>query len=537
MKKSRILVSVLLILSMVLSSMSFVFAAPVKGNVIVDSEFADPECLVGGWGTDVSTSDIAQLLFTPLVDNDDKGNMLPGVAESWSASKDGLSWTVKLRKGWKWQDGVELTADDVKFTFEMIMSSSANAKRRQDILDSYLKNVTVKDKYTAVFNLSKKNVWFEYMVLNTNYWLPKHILGNVAPADITKNDYFKHPIGNGAFKFVKYAPGERIEFEPFKGYSAFNYPNYPKILLPKKTSEKFIYQIVPTQATSILKVQTGEANYTYIPATDIAATKKISSLMIKDFPDATDMYLSLNMKRPFFADKNCRQAIAYAINKEALARGVYKGYYKPASAYYPDFLWYHNPNIKQYNYDVAKAKQLLDAAGWKVGKDGIREKNGVKFSFTLIALKGNANREKTCVFIQSSLKQIGIQVEVRSLEWVTMNTKYLDTKNYDACYIAMGLGTFPSPSSEFAKAGTFNHASYYNPEMEVLCQKINEVSNKEEAKKIMYRVQELVQDELPVIVLLYPNSTYAMAKNTKDIDMYAGTWWLPSAWHAEGANQ
>ncbi|MEA4963695.1 ABC transporter substrate-binding protein [Lutispora sp.] len=522
MKKYRLLISMLMAFTLVFSSLAPIWADTVKGNVIVDTQFADPMSLVPGWGTDTSTMDLGSFLYSPLLDMDEKMNLYPMVAESYSISKDRLAYTVKLRKGWKWHDGVEVTAEDVKFTYDTILNPDANAMRRADVIDSKLKSIEVKDKYTVVFHLSTKNIWFEYS-LNDNYWLPKHILGKVPVRDIQKHDYFQKPVGNGPFKFVEYTHGERIVFEPYK--------DYPSQFKPKTPSDRYIYQIVPSQATALLKVQKGEANFTFCSAADIPATKKLSNVTVKDFPDASIMYISFNLRRPFFSDKKVRQAIAHAINKDALSKGVYKGYYIPASSFYPSLHWFHNSKVKTYDYSLSKAKQLLDEAGWKVGKDGIREKDGVKFKFTLLALKGNVGREKTCVFIQSSLKQLGIAVEVRSLEWNTMNTKYIDAKNYDAAYISMSQSFIPLPASDFGKNGTFNSGSYYNAEVEKLIDVVNEANSKQEAKDAMFRIQEIVQDELPMLTLLYPSNTYAMDKRLQDVKLIYGNYYQPAEWH------
>lgn len=523
MKRNKVLISMLITFALLFSSISTVFAAPVTGNVIVDSQFADPESLVPGWGNDTATTDLGRFLFAPLFYEDENINLIPTVAESYTENKEKTEFTVKLRKGWKWHDGVEVTAEDVKFTFDMLLSKEANAKRHQDVVLSNLASVEVKDKYTVVFKLSKKNMWFMNAMLTNNYWLPKHILGKVAPKDIAKNDYFRHPIGNGPFKFVEYKTGERIVFEPFK--------DFPAQFKPKNSADRYIYQIVPSQATALLKVQTGEANLTYVSAADIPATKKFTNLTVKDFPDAAIMYLIFNTKRPFFSDKRVRQAMAHAINRDALSKGVYKGFYKPATAYDPPTLWWHNPNIKPYSYDLAKAKKLLDEAGWKVGRDGIREKDGVKFKFTLLALKGNVGREKTCVFIQSSLKQLGIQVEVRSLEWNTLNLKYIDAKNFDAAYLSLGSSTVPTPADSFGKNGAFNQGSYYNPVVEDLCNKVNAANSKEEVKGYMWKIQEIINEDLPQLVLLYPSNTYAMDKRMQDVNIVWGNYYHPEKWH------
>lgn len=240
-----------------------------------------------------------------------------------------------------------------------------------------------------------------------------------------------------------------------------------------------------------------------------------------------------NFNRPVFKDKLVRQALTYAINKEAISKNIFKGYEKPLDSIYPSFYWAANPNVKKYPYDVAKAKQLLDQAGWKVGKDGIREKNGTKLKFTLLTLKGNPSREKTAVFLQSCWKQVGAQVEVRALEWNTLNKKYIDTKNFDCVLVTQSHGSTPDPKNLFAPGQSFNQGSYNNPEVTRLCDEFNKTFDKAKQKEIIFKIQEIVAEELPSSVIIYLEDIFTHNKNVKDVDIkWFGRWW-PSDWHVE----
>lgn len=522
MKRGKVFLSMLIALTMIFSTFNMAFAEPVKGNTIVESIFADPMGLVPGFSTDAITSDIGALCWDALADVDENFKIYPKMAESWDVSKDGLTYTVKMRKGWKWHDGQEVTADDVKFSFDLIMNPEANSPRRLDVAD-FVKSVEVEDKYTVIFKLKDVDAFFDYRILSLGYLYPKHILGKVAPKDVMSCEYMRKPIGCGPMKFVEYRAGERIVFEKFNDY-------YAKFKL-KTPCDKWIFQINPSQPTAILKTQKGDANYCSVPAQEVAATKKVPSLVVKSSESLTFRYLIWNFNKPYFKDKRVRQALTYAINKDAIAKNIFKGFEKPGDALYPPFYWCYNPNIKKYNYDVAKAKKLLDEAGWKIGKDGIREKDGTKLKFAILTLKGNPGREKTAVFLQNCWKQVGAQVEVRALEWNTLNLKYIDTKNFDVALLTLSHGSIPDPGGLFKPGQQFNSGSYNNPEITKLSDELPKTFDKAKQKKILDRIQEIVAEELPYSVLIYIDDIYTYNKNMQDVKVKWFGRYQPAEWH------
>jgi peptide/nickel transport system substrate-binding protein len=522
MKKVKVNIAVLLVLVFTLAVFGTAFKyEPVKGNTIVESTFADPMGLCDGWETDQMTSDISFLLNDSLLDVDANFNLYNKMADSYTVSKDGLTYTVKLKTGWKFHDGSEVTADDVAYSFNLILNPDANSPRMGDL--DPLKSVEATDKYTAVFHLKTKDVYFALGKLTLAYIYPKKYLSKYAPKDVRGSDFMKHPIGCGPMKFVEYLPGERLVFEKFNDYYAQ--------FKPKTPCDQYIFQINPSQPTAILRAMNGDANVVSVPANEIAATKGNANLVVKAYPSTSYMYLEWNLKRPFFSDIRVRQALTMGVNKAAIAKGIYKGYYTPASAWFPPVFPYYNPKVKVYNYDIAAAKKLLDDAGWKVGKDGIRAKDGVKFHFVLITNKGNVNREKSCVFIQSCYKQIGVDVEVRALEWNTLNKKYLETKNFDAAYIGLVHGSVPDIKSVLCPGGYFNEGSYNNAEINKLADQLPLTDEVNAQYDILKRAQEIVANELPFSVMLFATNTYANAKNVKDFDYKWFGRWHPSDWH------
>lgn len=524
MKRTKMLLSMLMAFVLTFSSFGMALADTVKGNVIVETVFADPMGLMPGFSTDAMTSDIGALLCDSLLDVDANYNLIPKMAESWQMSKDNLSCTVKLRQGWKWHDGQEVTADDVKFSFELIMNPEANSPRRLDVSE-YVKSVEVKDKYTLVFNANYAYAFFEYAILTLPYIYPKHLLEKVAPKDVASSAYMQKPISCGPMKFVEYRPGERIVLEKFDGY-------YSKFK-PKTPCDKYIFQITPNQSTAILKARTGEANFCDVPAAEVSVTKQVPSLVVRTSPSLMFRYLVWNFNKPYFKDKKVRQALTYAINKEAIAKNIFKGFEKPLDSLYPPFYWTYNPNVKKYPYNVTLAKKLLDEAGWKVGKDGIREKDGVKLKFSILTLKGNPGREKTAVFLQNCWKQVGAQVDVRALEWNTLNKKYIDTKNFDVALLTLSHGSTPDPKGLFEPGQQFNQGSYNNPEVTRLCNEFNKTFDKAKQKEIIFKIQEIIAEELPYSVLIYIENIYTHNKNVKDVDVKWFGRWQPADWHVQ----
>lgn len=524
MKKYKVHIVLLLTFLMVFSYVVPVKADKIQGNTIVETVFADPMGLVPGFSTDAMTSDIGSMLCDSLVDVDANYNLIPKIAESWTMSKDNLVATVKMRKGWKWHDGTEVTAEDVKFSFDLIMNPDANSPRRLDVSD-YVDSIKVIDKYTVEFKAKFAYAFFEYSILTLPYLYPKHILEKIAPKDVAASAYMQKPICCGPMKFVEYRPGERIVLEKFN--------DYPSAFKPKTPSDKYIFQITPNQSTAILKARTGEANYCSVPASEVSVTKQVPSLAVKTSPSLMFRYLVWNFNKPYFKDKEVRQALTYAINKEAIAKNIFKGFEKPLDSLYPSFYWAYNPKVKKYPYNVALAKQLLDKAGWKVGKDGVREKNGVKLKFSILTLKGNAGREKTAVFLQNCWKQVGAQVDVRALEWNTLNKKYMDTKNFDVALLTLSHGSTPDPKGLFEPGQQFNQGSYNNPEVTKLCNDFNKTFDKTKQKEIICKIQDYIAEELPYSVLIYIEDIYTHHVRTKDVENKWFGRWQSADWHVE----
>ncbi|MBA3061151.1 MAG: peptide-binding protein, partial [Nitrospirae bacterium] len=252
--------------------------------------------------------------------------------------------------------------------------------------------------------------------------------------------------------------------------------------------------------------------------TPIQYTKQTNTDFFKNnfqkfrYPVFAYTYMGFNLKHPFFQDKRVRQAIAYAIDKSEIIDVVLFGLGSPATGPYVPNTWPYNPNVKRYEYNPEKAKELLKEAGWEdTDGDGLLDKDGIPFRFTIFTNMGNTLRKNAATIIQWRLAKIGIKVEIRALEWSTFINEFIDKRRFEAVILGWQIGLDPDQydiwHSSKTKEKEFNFISYNNPEVDELLEKGRRTFNIEERKKAYFRIQEILAEELPYLFLYVPDAT------------------------------
>ena len=221
--------------------------------------------------------------------------------------------------------------------------------------------------------------------------------------------------------------------------------------------------------------------------------------------------MGFNLRHPFFKDKRVRQAIACAIDKSEIVDVILFGLGSPATGPYVPNTWPYNPNVKEYKYDPEKAKQLLKEAGWEPNGEGIMEKDGRPFEFTIRTNMGNTLRMNTATIIQWRLAKVGIKVKIEAIEWSTFVNEFIDKRRFEAVILGWSIGLDPDQYdiwySGKTKEKEFNFVGYSNPEVDALLEKGRRTYDIAERKKAYYRIQEILADELPYIFLYVPDAT------------------------------
>jgi peptide/nickel transport system substrate-binding protein len=470
--------------------------APASGDLLIMGSIGDASNLIPMLASDSASHDIASLIFNGLVKYDKNLKLVGSLAESWEVSPDGLTITFKLRRGVKWQDGKEFTAEDVMFGYETIINPNTRTAYSGDFKE--VQEAHVVDPYT--FRVTYKRAfapgltsWGSLVVL------PKHLLQG---QDINTAPFSRKPLGTGPFRLKEWKTGEKIVLEA-----------NPQYFEGRPYLDGIVYRIIPDLATMFLELKAGGIDYMGLTPTQYKRQTE-SYKMRRDFRKFQYLafaytYLGYNLKDWKFQDARVRRAISHAIDKEEIIQGVQLGLGLIATGpYKPDTLWY-NPNVAQYPYDPEKAKKLLAEAGWRnEGKDGVLRKDGKPFEFMILTNQGNEARAKCAEIIQRRLANVGIAVKIRTVEWAAFINDFIDKKNFEAVILGWTLGQDPDIYDIWhsSKVGPkeLNFISYENKEVDSLLEKGRYTFDQKVRKACYDRIQEILAEEQPYTFLYVP---------------------------------
>lgn len=481
---------------------------PKNPYILAEGSIADAKRLIPMLASDGASADITALIFNGLVKYNKEVRLVGDLAESFEISPDCLVATFRLRKGVQWHDGREFTADDVLFTYQKITdpqvvtpySSDFETIKEVEKIDPH----TVRVRYREPYAPGLAN-WGLGMI-------PKHLLEG---KNLNTDSFNRNPVGTGPFKFSEWVTGQKIVLSANPNY----FEGKPEI-------EQYLYRIIPDTATMFLELKA--LNLDLMTLRPVQYQKQTDDAFFRrefnkfSYPSLGYTYMGYNLLDPKFSDKKVRQAIAHAVDKRSIIRGVLFGLGKPATGPYIPESWAYNSDIKEADYNPQKAKALLAEAGWKEsGGDGILRKGGKPFAFTILTNQGNEERSKAAEIIQANLKQIGIQVEIRVLEWQALLHEFIDKKRFEAVIMGWGVGLDPDLyaiwHSSKTKEGEFNFISYKNEAVDDLLVRGRTMCDQEARKKIYREVHRLIADDQPYTFLYYPMALPVLHKRFKGV--------------------
>ena len=356
-----------------------------------------------------ATSDLAHFLFSGLFRYDNRGELAPDVAtevpskRNGGISADGKTIVYHLRHDVRFSDGVPLTAADVVYTWQQIMNPANNVPYH--FPSDEARSVVAKDAYTVVVTLKEPSAPFLADWMRDGIQggiLPKHLLASLH--DLNKAPYNSKPIGSGPYVVDSYAPGSMLVMSANPTY----FRGAPKI-------KHIRYEIIPNENSLLTALRTHEIDFYWgAPEQQYAALKSLDGITVDATPSQQFEHIVFNTKRAPFDDVRVRQATAYAIDWHALATNVYLNVDLPGMADVFPKSWAYDTTVKPYPHDLKKARALLDAAGWKLGADGIRSRGGKRLAVDISTVTGVTTRVSAEVLIQQNCKDAGIDVQVRN---------------------------------------------------------------------------------------------------------------------------
>ena len=381
---------------------------PAYGDTFIESLTGNISGLIPNVLSDSASFEIGSMLYSGLITRDKDLNIIGELAESWTFSQDCLDLTFNLRRNVRWHDGRPFTAADVVFTYETMIHPKTPTAYREDF--KAVAEVAAPDPYTL--RVRYKQPYAKALQSWGLWMLPRHLLesyvreGRLREAPQNRSN----PVGTGAYRFGEWKPGEKVVLVANPDY----FEGRPHL-------GRVVYRIIPSQATIFLELKAKGVDAAGLTAlqfkrqTEYPAFRKAYHKY--EYPANAYTYLGFNLKDPRFADRRVRQAIAHAINKRELIDGVLLGLGREATGPYKPGTWAHNPDVPTYPYDMAKARALLADAGWtETNADGVLVRNDQPFTFELLTNQGNDERKKVAEIVQASLKELGIQVDIRVIE-------------------------------------------------------------------------------------------------------------------------
>lgn len=470
---------------------------------------------------------VNRVLFDSLTKPGKDLNPAPDLAASWEAAADGLSWTFKLRADAKWSDGQAITADDILFTFnDIVLKKELGATGAGNF--SAVKNVEAVNPTTVKFNLSRPfSALPSYLAYNAGI-LPKHAFdGQADPWAFTAFSK-SMPVTSGPFKVESYTSGQSVVLARNDAYFG-----------GKPNLDKIVFKVVPDANTQVAQALSGELSIMIMDnKAAVDRVKSASQVRVEPRQLVQYYWLALNQTDPRFQDVRVRQAVDYAIDRQAIVTAVEKGYGLPAnSAIVPAFKAYYDPSHEsQYPFNVDKARQLLADAGWQAGSNGVLEKDGQPFQFTMdVGQRGVL--QPTNELIQQNLKAVGIQADLNSMEWnayiqkVVVNRDYTATVNW--WVYPNDPDVFPYFHSSAAGKG-FNIPGYKDPKLDELLTTVQTETDLTKRKQAVSDLQSFMADNLPYVFLWYPQEIDVISANLQgvaDLNLrdnmhYVQEWWI-----------
>jgi peptide/nickel transport system substrate-binding protein len=499
--------------------------APVDGGTAVMATVSDFDAFNELVSTDYDTNQtMSFMLFTNLVKLDEEMNYEPYLADSFWMSEDGLSLTFRIRDGMMWHDGVPVTADDVIWTYEMSVNEQiayANLAYFQ-----YVSRVVKVDDRTVRFEFDTVH---SDALMDFTEWspMPKHLLEDIPPADMRNAPFNRQPVGNGPFRFVSWESNQQVVFEANTDF-----------VLGRPHIDRVVVRVIPEQTTELTELLTGGIDFMRaVPPAEMRRVEESDDVHAVTYPARSYTFLAWNLRNPLFENAEVRRALTMGIDRQQIVDALLYGYGTVAVSDVMPFQWEFNDELEPWPYDPEQAREMLATEGWTDHDgDGIIDKDGRPFRFTLGTNQGNDLREDIVVIVQNDLKQLGIDVEPRLVEWNTFITD-LKAKNFEAAVSGWSTDFKFNPTDLFsteAIEGKYNYPSYSNPVADSLMEQALMTLDREEAKPLWIRYSEIIHEDQPYTFLYYLEERLGVNNRLQGVTADArghlvsvSEWWIP----------
>ncbi|NOY74727.1 MAG: hypothetical protein GXP32_02920 [Kiritimatiellaeota bacterium] len=474
-------------------------------------------------------------------DFENPAKFAPMLAESWSVSDDKLTYTINLRKGVLWQNftdpvngkewrNVEVTADDFKFYLDAVKNKDTDcAAIRTYLID--LSRIEVISKYKFKVRWKKRYFLSESTTLGLSP-LPRHLYhAYPGPFDGKRfnDDHERNRIvvGCGPYQFVGWEKGQRITLKRFDNYYGARYGVAPPI-------ERIQLEVIKHPKTQLQALLAGEIDqmslqpdqwvlHTNTPRFD----SKTGDVRKLKYPARVYRYIGYNLRNPLFKDRRVRVALTHLIDRKRIIKDVYHGLARIVTGNFFIGTPYYDKSIKPYPFSVEKARKFFAEAGWRdTDGDGVLDKNGMKFDFTILAPSNSPKYDKILPIIKEDMAKAGVVLRIRKVEW-SVFVQMIGAKKFEACILGWGMGFESDPyqlwhSSQADAKESSNFIGFKNPEADKLIEQIRVCFDLKKRIELCHKFHRLLHKEQPYTFLFSPDALLAQSARYKNVRIFPG---------------
>ena len=479
---------------------------------------------------DSASADLCDSIFSGLLRYGPQLTLEGDLAKSWEVEDGGRTIIFHLRPGVKWQDGQPFSSADAKFTVECILDPKVPSPVKSGF--DLVASMQTPDPLTLVVRYKKPfapalEAWGQGLI-------PEHLLKG---KDLVHDPFNRAPVGTGPYAFKRWVDKQYVELK------ANPYYDGGVVHITRQ-----LIRFIPEPATQLLELKTGGVDSMtlqpdqYAHETGDEAFNRVAQK--RRFPGLSEYtYLGFNLARKPFSDLRVRRALSMAIDRQELINGVMDGLARPCSGPYSPLMPAYDPSVKPMPYDLSQAARLLDQAGWTLGPDGKRRKDGKSLRFTIITNKGNVPREKTVLILQQQFAKLGVDARVQVIEWSSFLSNFVDKHDFDCVVMGWQLSLDPDQYSIWHSSqtgpGQFNFIDF----KDARCDRLLEEGRTtfDPAKRIaIYRAFHRRIAELQPLAFLYaPDSLSALSRRVQGL-MVTKTgygWYAPTRWYIPSSCQ
>jgi len=506
-------------------------AEPEYGGTLVIASSTDLDAANGLVSTEVLTQEIIRYaLFLPLIGYDERLEYEPVLARSWEMIGD-TAVVFRLRDDVRWHDGTPTTAYDVAFTFERAKDPAtgfANA--------GYFERwtaVEVVDSFTVRFRIEPHPdplAGWPFVAI-----MPRHLLDSIPPERMRQAEFNRKPVGNGPFRFVSQRANDRWVFEAN--------PDFPEALGGRPYLDRVVWRVIPENSAQATELLTGGVDLILGPrAIHLAELDAAPGVRAIVKPSRKYQLIAWNGQRAPFDDARVRRALTLAIDRQEMLTVLRGGYGTLASGPITPAHWAHDSTVSPLPYDPAAARELLEAAGFR-DRDGdgiLEDAAGRDFSFALTIPAGNEYNRSVAEMVQADLAEVGIRMTVRPLDFAALVAAVTSpARDFDAVVMAWEHDFRLDLADLFhsrALDGPYQWGSYANPELDRLLDEASATADREAARRLWARVQEILRDDQPWTFLYYTPDLFAIRDRVHGVrmDVRGAFTTLPRWWVAAG---